>query len=52
MDNGHSGEEVLAAAQGPGADRVRGYLSNTDLFRVMMSAFGWSVPAPASTPAR
>ena len=41
MDNGHTGEEVLAAAQGPGADRVRGYLANTDLFGVMMSAFGW-----------
>ncbi len=41
MDNGHTGEEVLVAAQGPGAERVRGYLANTDLFRVMMSAFGW-----------
>jgi alkaline phosphatase len=41
MDNGHTGEEVLAAAQGPGADRVRGYLANTDLFHVMMNAFGW-----------
>jgi alkaline phosphatase len=41
MDNGHTGEEVLAAAQGPGAERVRGYLANTDLFGVMMSAFGW-----------
>jgi alkaline phosphatase len=41
MDNGHTGEEVLVAAQGPGAERVRGYLANTDLFGVMMSAFGW-----------
>ena len=41
MDNGHTGEEVLVAAQGPGADRVRGYLANTDLFGVMMNAFGW-----------
>jgi len=41
MDNGHTGEEVLAAAQGPGADRVRGYLANTDLFGIMMNAFGW-----------
>jgi alkaline phosphatase len=41
MDNGHTGEEVLVAAQGPGADRVRGYLANTDLFGVMMDAFGW-----------
>jgi alkaline phosphatase len=41
MDDGHTGEEVLAAAQGPGADRVRGYVANTDLFGVMMNAFGW-----------
>lgn len=41
MDNGHTGEEVLAAAQGPGANRVRGYLANTDLFHVMMNALGW-----------
>ena len=44
MDNGHTGEEVLAAAQGPGAERVRGYLANTDLFGVMMDAWGWKRP--------
>jgi alkaline phosphatase len=44
MDNGHTGEEVLAAALGPGAERVRGYMANTDLFRVMMAAYGWSTP--------
>jgi alkaline phosphatase len=41
MDNGHTGEEVLVAAQGPGAARVHGYLANTDIFHVMMRAFGW-----------
>jgi alkaline phosphatase len=41
MDNGHTGEEVLVAAQGPGADRVRGYMANTDIFHVMMRALGW-----------
>ena len=41
MDNGHTGEAVLVAAQGPGAERVHGYMDNTDIFRVMMSAFGW-----------
>jgi alkaline phosphatase len=40
-DDDHTGEEVLVAAQGPGADRVRGYLANTDLFHVMMDAYGW-----------
>jgi alkaline phosphatase len=42
MDNGHTGEEVLVTGQGPGADRVRGYLANTDLFHIMMDAFGWT----------
>ena len=32
MDGTHTGEPVMAAAQGPGSFRVRGYLSNTDLF--------------------
>lgn len=42
MDDSHTGEEVLVAAQGPGSDRVRGYMANTDLFQVMLSAFGWN----------
>lgn len=46
MDNGHTGEEVLVAAQGAGAERVRGYMANTDLFRVMMDAFGWKEDKP------
>jgi len=37
----HTGEQVLVAAIGPGAERVRGFLANTDLFHVMMAAFGW-----------
>jgi alkaline phosphatase len=41
MENSHTGEEVLVAAQGPGADRVHGYMANTDLFGVMMDALGW-----------
>jgi alkaline phosphatase len=46
VDDTHTGEEVLVAAQGPGAERVHGYLANTDLFHVMMDAWGWSTPAP------
>lgn len=41
VNGSHAGEEVLVAAQGPGATRVRGYLANSDLFGVMMAAFGW-----------
>jgi alkaline phosphatase len=40
-DDDHTGEFVLVAAQGPGAERVRGFLSNVDLFDIMMAAFGW-----------
>lgn len=41
MDNGHTGEPVMVAAMGPGAERVRGYMLNSDIFTVMMQAFGW-----------
>jgi alkaline phosphatase len=41
IDNTHTGEEVLVAAQGPGADRVHGYLANTDIFRIILDAWGW-----------
>jgi len=44
-DKGHSGEEVVVAARGPGAERVRGFFPNTHLFQVMMAAYGWQ-PAP------
>jgi alkaline phosphatase len=37
----HTGEEVVVAAEGPGSEKVSGFMSNTDIFRVMMSAYGW-----------
>lgn len=40
----HSAEHVLVAASGPGAKRVKGFLSNIDLFGIMMSAYGWKIP--------
>jgi alkaline phosphatase len=49
MDGTHTGEPVMAAAQGPGAARVRGYLSNTDLFRIMLRAYGWAEDRPRAT---
>ena len=36
----HSGEDVILTATGPGAERVRGQLDNTDVFRVMAEALG------------
>jgi alkaline phosphatase len=41
MDNAHTGEEVLVAAMGPGAERVKGFVPNTAIFRIMMDAVGW-----------
>jgi alkaline phosphatase len=41
VEGNHAGEEVLVAAQGPGADKVRGFMRNTQLFDVMMDALGW-----------
>ncbi len=38
----HTGEEVLVAAMGPGAEQVHGFIPNTQLFHIMMAAFGWS----------
>ncbi len=37
----HNAEEVLVTAEGPGAERVRGFFPNTHLFHVMMRAYGW-----------
>jgi alkaline phosphatase len=41
VEPGHTGEEVVVAASGPGADKVRGFMPNTRLFDIMLSAFGW-----------
>jgi alkaline phosphatase len=49
MENSHTGEPVIVAAKGPGAERVRGFMLNTDLFTVMMQAYGWK-PAVAAAP--
>lgn len=42
VEDGHTGEEIVVAAQGPGAERVHGFISNTEIFNVMMSAYGWT----------
>lgn len=41
VDSGHTGEEVLVTAAGPGSERVKGFFANTHLFHIMMSAYGW-----------
>jgi alkaline phosphatase len=39
-EDDHTAEQVLVAAQGPEAERVRGFLDNTELFHIMMAAYG------------
>jgi alkaline phosphatase len=41
MADTHTGEEVLVAAKGAGAERVRGFFPNTQVFHIMMDAYGW-----------
>jgi alkaline phosphatase len=41
VGHSHTGEEVVVAAQGPGSQQVKGFLPNTQLFHIMMNAFGW-----------
>lgn len=48
IDGSHTAEEVVVAAKGPGAERVRGFMPNTQLFHIMMAAYGWKeTPHPA-----
>jgi alkaline phosphatase len=41
VEDSHTGEEVVAAAMGPGAEQVHGFFANTHLFQIMMNALGW-----------
>jgi alkaline phosphatase len=41
VEDGHTGEDVVAAAAGPGADQVHGFFANTRLFDMLMTAVGW-----------
>ncbi|MGE5488694.1 MAG: alkaline phosphatase [bacterium] len=41
VNDEHTGEHVLVTAMGPGAERVKGFIANTDIFRIMLAAYGW-----------
>ncbi len=41
IEYGHTGEEVIAAASGPGAEQVRGFFPNIRLFDMLMRAVEW-----------
>jgi len=42
MEDFHTAEEVPLLPDGPGSEQVRGFLSNTRVFDIMLNAFGWS----------
>lgn len=41
LEDEHTAEEVPVLAAGPGSERVHGFISNTDVFHIMMAGFGW-----------
>ena len=41
LEDQHTAEEVPVIAAGPGSETVHGFISNTDIFHIMMAAFGW-----------
>jgi alkaline phosphatase len=41
LEDEHTAEEVPVMAIGPGSERVHGYISNTDVFHILMDAPGW-----------
>ena len=43
----HSGDDVILTAMGPGAERVRGQMENTDLFRIIADALALAPQAKA-----
>jgi alkaline phosphatase len=42
LEDQHTAEEVPLIGMGPGSERINGFMSNTDVFGLMMSAFGWN----------
>src|SRR5262245_57180369 len=42
----HSGEDVILTAMGPGSERVRGFLDNTDVFQIIVNALGLGQERP------
>jgi alkaline phosphatase len=44
----HTGDDVILTAMGPGAERVRGQMENTEVFRVIADALALA-PAPKAT---
>ena len=41
LEDEHTGDAVPLMASGPGSERVQGFVSNTAVFNIMLSAYGW-----------
>lgn len=44
--DGHTGEDVMLFAGGPGAERFAGHLDNTDIPKRIAEILGWEPPNP------
>jgi alkaline phosphatase len=42
LEDEHTAEEVPLLGMGPGSERINGFMSNTDVFKIMMGNFGWN----------
>jgi alkaline phosphatase len=42
LEDEHTAEEVPLLGMGPGSERINGFMSNVDVFRIMMANFGWA----------
>jgi alkaline phosphatase len=49
LEDEHTAEEVPVMAIGPGSERVHGFISNTDIFHILMAAPGWQESTKATT---
>jgi alkaline phosphatase len=41
LEDEHTAEEVPLLGMGPGSERIGGFMNNTDVFKLMMTNFGW-----------
>jgi len=41
LEDAHTAEEVPLLGMGPGSERINGFMSNTDVFKIMMAGYGW-----------
>jgi alkaline phosphatase len=48
LEDEHTAEEVPLLGAGPGSDRVKGFVSNTRVFHIIMQNFGWEQPTTAA----